>query len=34
MTPFTEVTIRVTDRREEETMHLFDAEAREEMGLC
>ena len=34
MTPPTSMTIRPADRREEETMHLFDAEAREEMAAC
>ena len=34
MTRLTEITLRPADRREEETMHLFDADAREEMALC
>ena len=34
MTLIIEMTIRPTDRREGETMHLFDAETKEEVNLC
>ena len=34
MTPFTDMTKRLNDLREEETMHLFYADAREEKALC
>ena len=34
MTRITRTTIRPADRREEDTMHLFDADAKEEEALC
>ena len=34
MTRLTKITIRSADRREEDTMHLFDADAKEEEALC
>ena len=34
MTLITKMTKRLTDSREWETMHLFDAEAKEEIALC
>ncbi len=34
MTPPTDITKRLTDPLQEETMHLFDADAREEKALC